>query len=246
MQARLCLAIALHSRPDLLIIDEALTVGDTDFRGEVRLQIARLRQEGVAVMVATHDLHAITDICERTIRIERGRIHEDGPTREVVERYGGPSWVDGSSSADAGIRLHDFEVEQRHVPSGGTVRFTGWLEVAEPSATVRLELQYRAVPEDRTVPVDEAELHEMTFLTATVEPAGGPLAAEGWYRFSGEIERNLLLGTVDVVVAAVDERHATTLAEVWQTVNFGNPTAEQPIGAALTAEWTAEPSVSRK
>ncbi len=240
MKARLSLAVALHCQPDLLLIDEALSVGDAKFRHEVKLEIARLRQEGVAVIVASHDLHTITDICDRTIRLDRGRVVEDGPTPDVIEHYGGPAWVDGSSSGDAGVLLHGFAVEQRLLPAGGTVRFSGWVEVSEPSATVRLEVQYRAVPDDRREPIEPIELDDMTFFVATVQPAGGPLSETGWYRYSGSVDRNMLNGSVDVVVAAVDERHATTVAEVWETVSFGDPTAEQPIGAALEAVWTCE------
>ncbi len=237
MRARLGLAIALHVDADLVLIDELLGVGDHEFRVQAMARIRELQFIGSTVLFVSHNLHLVSELCERAIRLEKGRLVADGPTGSVVDSYGGAGWAMGSSTGDSEVRIHDLQLESRWVPSGDPLRFEGWVEVAAPSPNVRLELSYRAVPEDREIAVTPGYVEEHTFVLITVEPAGGVLTRPGWYRFAGQVDRNLLAGRLDVVVAVVDEIEGEILNEGWQSVTFGTPASEDLLGPPLRFEW---------
>jgi lipopolysaccharide transport system ATP-binding protein len=86
MGARLAFAICAHADGDVLIVDEALAVGDEAFRQRCRGLIHDFRKRGTILFVS-HDLDQIVDLCERTIWIDRGRLRADGETRAVITDY---------------------------------------------------------------------------------------------------------------------------------------------------------------
>lgn len=87
MRARLHFAIATAIEPELLLIDEALSVGDSTFKRRSRLRIEQMRESAGTVFVVSHSLRSITRLCTRVIWLEQGRIVLDGDTDEVVEAY---------------------------------------------------------------------------------------------------------------------------------------------------------------
>ncbi|WP_413991551.1 ABC transporter ATP-binding protein [Labrys okinawensis] len=86
MGARLAFAICAHADGDVLIVDEALAVGDDAFRERCRTLIRGFRQRGTILFVS-HDLDQVMDLCERTIWIDRGRVRADGDTPSVITDY---------------------------------------------------------------------------------------------------------------------------------------------------------------
>lgn len=87
MQARLAFAVAVCARPDVLLIDEVLAVGDQTFRGRCLERLRELQSQGVAMVVVSHDLETIPDLCSRAVWLERGRVRLEGPAREVISIY---------------------------------------------------------------------------------------------------------------------------------------------------------------
>ena len=96
MLARLSVSIALNCDPELLILDEVLSVGDLNFRFRCREQIARIADEGATVVMVSHDLSMIADLCDRAVLLEAGRVVADGALGVVEEYLGG--LLDGSTS----------------------------------------------------------------------------------------------------------------------------------------------------
>jgi lipopolysaccharide transport system ATP-binding protein len=87
MKARLSFSVALEQQPDILLIDEVLSVGDAAFREKSRLAIRdRLTSETTVVLVA-HDEELIRQVCDRVLWIEHGKLIAVGPADEVLERY---------------------------------------------------------------------------------------------------------------------------------------------------------------
>lgn len=86
MASRLAFAITAHADGDILIVDEALAVGDDSFRQRCSAHIAGFRRCGT-LLVVSHDLGDIERLCERTIWIDRGLVRQDGPTRSVLDAY---------------------------------------------------------------------------------------------------------------------------------------------------------------
>lgn len=87
MFVRLAFAIAIHVEPDILIIDEALSVGDIAFQNKCILKIRELRNRGTTLLFVTHDLSTLQLICDRVAWISNGRIVKIGSPIEVCQEY---------------------------------------------------------------------------------------------------------------------------------------------------------------
>jgi len=87
MRARLGFAVAAHLEPDLLLIDEALAVGDVAFRRKCMRHLTRLAASGRSLVIVSHDLYALQVLCPRALYVDSGRLLFDGATDEAIERY---------------------------------------------------------------------------------------------------------------------------------------------------------------
>ncbi|MGH9339354.1 MAG: ABC transporter ATP-binding protein [Acidobacteriota bacterium] len=87
MFMRLAFAVAIHVDPDILLVDEALAVGDLVFQHRCANRIRRLRHQGKTILFVTHDLQAVTRFCDRAILLDQGRKLEDGSPDQVVQAY---------------------------------------------------------------------------------------------------------------------------------------------------------------
>ncbi len=87
MMIRLAFAVAAHSKPRLLILDEVLGVGDLEFQNRCFQFIHRSIQAGVAVVLVSHDLSIIGNFCDRVICLENGKSVRTGKASDVVEWY---------------------------------------------------------------------------------------------------------------------------------------------------------------
>jgi lipopolysaccharide transport system ATP-binding protein len=87
MQMRVAFAVATAFRPEILIIDEALSVGDTYFQHKSFERIKQFRHQGTTLLFVSHDKSAILALCNRAILIEAGRIIKDGNPEEVTDYY---------------------------------------------------------------------------------------------------------------------------------------------------------------
>ena len=88
MVVRLAFSVAIHVGPDVLVVDEALSVGDTAFQQKCLQRIRRLQDEGVSILLVTHSTNTLIEYCDRGVYLRRGRLVMDGPCREVVKAYG--------------------------------------------------------------------------------------------------------------------------------------------------------------
>lgn len=94
MYVRLAFAVAAHLEPDILIVDEVLAVGDADFQRKCLGKMEDVsRKEGRTVILVSHQMPAVQNLCRRCVLMENGSIAADGPTRAVLARY-----LEGSSS----------------------------------------------------------------------------------------------------------------------------------------------------
>ena len=88
MKARLGFAISVNSQPDILIVDEALSVGDKNFQQKCKNKVAEIMSdEDVTLLFVTHSLQTAKDFCKRGIVLERGRKLFDGDIDEAIEFY---------------------------------------------------------------------------------------------------------------------------------------------------------------
>src|SRR6478672_2776370 len=87
MYVRLAFAIAASVEPDILVIDEALAVGDAVFQHRCLRRIKELHDRGSTVLLVSHDAAAIRALCSRAILLKAGRMVADGTPAEVLNRY---------------------------------------------------------------------------------------------------------------------------------------------------------------
>jgi len=87
MQARLAFSVAVCVRPDVLLIDEVLAVGDQAFRQRCLERLREFRRQGGALVVVSHDLENVRELCSRALWLERGRVRMEGTAEEVTAAY---------------------------------------------------------------------------------------------------------------------------------------------------------------
>ena len=87
MRARLAFSIATLTSPDILLLDEALAVGDRDFRARSLERVDQIRDSAGAVVLVTHNLGEIRQTCSRALWLDEGQIVEDGDAEDVIARY---------------------------------------------------------------------------------------------------------------------------------------------------------------
>lgn len=87
MSARLGFSIATTWKPEILILDETLSVGDEEFRYKCQLRMEKYRDEGATTLLVTHDSATVKSLCSRAIWLDHGQIKAIGSSDEVVERY---------------------------------------------------------------------------------------------------------------------------------------------------------------
>jgi lipopolysaccharide transport system ATP-binding protein len=87
MKLRLAFGVLTLTRPDLLIIDEVVAVGDLNFQRKCMDYIADIRKAGTAVVMASHDLLQIASECDQVMLLEHGRVRTMGTPEEVIEEY---------------------------------------------------------------------------------------------------------------------------------------------------------------
>ena len=88
MFVRLAFSVAMEVDPDILILDEVLSVGDERFREKCRVRIGEFRRRGKTFLIVSHDMDTIQTVCDRVLVLDRGQtVLEDVPTRAVSEYH---------------------------------------------------------------------------------------------------------------------------------------------------------------
>jgi lipopolysaccharide transport system ATP-binding protein len=142
MRVRLAFAVAAYLEPEILIIDEVLAVGDEEFQKKCLGKMREIGQAGRTVLFVSHNMPAVTRLCDRTILFEDGQILKDGPSRDVIGTYLGSEtgtmgerlWAD-PLKAPAGevCRLRAVRVRSK---DGQIIKI---LDIRQP---VRLEMEF--------------------------------------------------------------------------------------------------------
>jgi lipopolysaccharide transport system ATP-binding protein len=134
MFVRLAFAVATSVDADVLIVDEALAVGDVFFRQKCYRRLEQLRERGVTVLLVTHSMGDVEQFCQRAILLEQGRVVMEGRPAQVVKHYylsergdrptGGPLDASTATAVPASTgrgAATDAGIAWRAVPAGGQV-----------------------------------------------------------------------------------------------------------------------------
>ncbi len=87
MYMRLGFAVAVHSKPDILLVDEVLAVGDAAFGEKCLAKIREFQEKGITIVIVSHSLTTITQFCPRALLIHGGALIQDGPAKQITSRY---------------------------------------------------------------------------------------------------------------------------------------------------------------
>ncbi len=87
MVLRLGFAVAVHTDPEIILMDEVLAVGDEAFQHKCLRKIQEFQQEGRTILLVSHDMNQVRQVATRTVWLHQGRVMADGDTEEVVRQY---------------------------------------------------------------------------------------------------------------------------------------------------------------
>jgi lipopolysaccharide transport system ATP-binding protein len=123
MYARLGFSVAAHLEPDILVIDEVLSVGDLVFQKQCAEKMKSIFRGGATLIFVSHNLRAVTDLCQRCILLDHGKLIQDGPAVEVTQYYMNPG--QGAKEAHVGKEAYISSVTLRGENGGGFLFDTG-------------------------------------------------------------------------------------------------------------------------
>jgi lipopolysaccharide transport system ATP-binding protein len=158
MQVRLAFSVATAVRPDILVVDEALSVGDTYFQHKSFDRIRRFGQQGTTLLFVSHDPGAVKTLCDRAILLDSGLVLRDGSPDAVLDYYNA---IIAKQRADYEIREADSIAGGRTTRSGNSeavITAIDLLSDGRPvravlsgqSATFRIQLEIRNALPDLT------------------------------------------------------------------------------------------------
>lgn len=116
MFARLGFAVAAHVDPEVLMVDEVLSVGDYVFQNRCFDRMQEIVRSGATVLFVSHNMQAIASLCDRCLLIEDGRLVRDGSSEEVISSYLERGQRDRSQPTDAKARITAVEMRDASGP----------------------------------------------------------------------------------------------------------------------------------
>jgi len=142
MYVRLAFAVAINVDPQLLIIDEILAVGDVTFQQKCLEKFVDFRNEGRTIVLVTHAMNSVKDMCDRAIWLKAGVVTGEGDPAELVEAYTEMMLGHRSENADGSIRRGSGEIQIERVELFVVASETP-VKRFRTSESIRLRLFYR-------------------------------------------------------------------------------------------------------
>jgi ABC-2 type transport system ATP-binding protein len=243
MVVRLGFAIATNVEPEILIIDEVLAVGDESFQQRCFEKIESFRQEGRTIILVSHGLSQITQLCTTALWLEKGEVRMIGPAYEVVNDYTGDSHdAVEKVHGEIGDRWGSGEVEIEDVvfldENGNSTRK---LETGKP-ASIRIDYIAHTPIENLVCGIRITHLHGMNIWGTNTKRRGVVIPrAYGRSSITLEIKNmSLMEGIYDLTVAISDlaEVHAYDHWEKKIRFDVRQLNSFDEGIALLDAEWT--------
>lgn len=190
MKARLAFAMITHIEPEVLIIDEALSVGDASFSAKATARILDICARGKIVILVSHGMQSVRDICNRCIYLKDGQIVMDGSPEDVTKAY-----IEEVRGEDEAALIHRFRahVGNRSRKSGSQIRRVSLLSGNDEVGSIRVEAGARlriqvvgthdnraeaAICRVRIVRLDDLLVFQQDFRLADFSLYGGEIGIE--------------------------------------------------------------------
>lgn len=249
MSARLGFAIAAHLDPDVLIVDEVLSVGDASFQRKALARVAQLVSRGTPVVLVTHQLDQVTSLCTKALVLDRGRVVADGAPAECIAEYLS-STMDEDVPVGAALVVKTVRrLSGRTLVTGGTLRLALEVIVHDLRAAALQRLAVRVSSALTGAVVFEGDLEDgglqtprlsswfWVELALTLHTPAGPYHVEFLTRDAATGEDVAVVGGVYVTVSAgapfrgaatgALSARVTHAAEFGVTNDFAAPVARQ-------------------
>ena len=144
MFVRLAFAVNVISSPDIMVVDEALAVGDMNFQAKCMTALTRFQEQGGTVLFVSHDVGAIKSLCRQAVYLEHGQVISTGPAPEVAERYVRTMREEMSAEARKFARVSSGFSRNQPQASSLTPAFTNEIKVDGPPANYETDgLQFK-------------------------------------------------------------------------------------------------------
>jgi ABC-type polysaccharide/polyol phosphate transport system ATPase subunit len=192
MYVRLAFAVAVAVEPDVLLIDEALAVGDLRFQMKCLEHMRGLQRRGTTIVLVSHSVEQVRRFCDRALWLDHGRLVMDGPAATVTDRYVEYATAVGSDGATAPLlpelgslaRIRSVELSSTAVTAFEPLRVTVEYEIVEERvptllvgvALYTLERRYVFGPNtalDGVVVPDTRGVHRVTYVVPKLPLLGG-------------------------------------------------------------------------
>ena len=157
MYVRLAFAVAAHLEPEVLIIDEVLSVGDAAFQRRCLGRMEDVAGSGRTVLFVSHNMQAVRSLCTRVARLEAGRVVDEGPPTKVVDEYLQQQWgSDGSIEWVGDERFGDDDVRLAAVRVLGVGDRPTPVVVKSAPFVIEMDVDIERVPSNLTIGFDLA------------------------------------------------------------------------------------------
>jgi lipopolysaccharide transport system ATP-binding protein len=213
MNARLGFAIAAHLEPDVLVIDEVLAVGDFAFQEKAFGRISQIARQGIPVVVVSHQLDRVSQLCNRALLLDRGRVVMQGGPQECIAAYvlAGSREESVEEQGSHPVRLRRVEIRTPQPVTSGAemeIELTGDVAAPGPSEHETIEFRLRAMQTGRLI-----------YATST-DRCGVALPRSGPLRLNVALQMNVPLGLYAVETAVYSTRAQRVVAQgPFATVN---------------------------
>jgi len=196
MYARLGFSVAAHVDPEVLVVDEVLSVGDYVFQQRCMERIRSVIETGTTVLFVSHNLKAVTEICHKAIMLEHGRMVFEGKTDDVVRYYLKDANKVDPNAEQSGVTINQVTVRDRH---GEQATFesgdTAWVDI---EITAHKPLEKLAVGvwlvDESDYEVFNTSTERLGFPAFSMEPGQS-------YRCTFELKLNMAHGSFGLCVA---------------------------------------------
>ena len=251
MYLRLAFSVAINMEPSVLIADEILAVGDAVFQERCLRKVHELaREQGLTVLFVSHDMEAVSRICDRVIWLKDGQLHRDGSPDEIVTEYQNVAWTLLASGGTAEFKGSSHASRYGEILEVKLVSADG-REIGSPLRTedvfVRLRFRtYRAKSRARCT----IELYSKGVLVLrSRQPFLHDVGADQAYEAHVRIPGNLLADTGYTVNAAVtlvrgesEEQHALVKDRALSFMVYSDQDVNA-LGASLQRKGVIDPEL---
>ena len=252
MYLRLAFSVAINMEPSVLLADEILAVGDIAFQEQCLQKVRELaRDTGLTVLFVSHDMEAVSRICDRVVWLKEGGLHRDGAAEEVVTEYQNAAW--DMLAAAPGYRGTSHAAKYGEILDVKLLAMDG-REIGSPPRSedvyVRIRFRTRRAKGRVRCAIDLMSKGVLVFRSA--QPELAPVAADTAYEALVRIPANFLSETTYTVNVSIvllrgqEEEHALVVNKALAFLVYGEAGVTADDGRHRkgvvdpTLEWTMQ------